>query len=77
MTEQPILSYPDSSKQFQLTTDSSNFALGASITRWTSNSYASRTLNPPKQNYGTIEKELLAIVWGEKFTAFSDHEPLE
>lgn len=88
LSNEPILAYPDFSKEFQLTTDSSNFALGAVLSQdGHPICYASRTLNPAEQNYSTIEKELLAIVWackyfrpylyGQKFTAFSDHKPLE
>jgi len=43
-------------------------------------------LNSPEQNYSTIEKELIAIVWacklfkpyllGRNFTIVTDHKPL-
>lgn len=83
----PILKYPDFKKQFTLTTDASNFAIGAVLSQ---NShpiaYASRTLNNSETNYATIEKELLAIVWatkyfrpylfGVKFKIKTDHKPL-
>ncbi|RDY13833.1 Retrovirus-related Pol polyprotein from transposon 17.6, partial [Mucuna pruriens] len=49
-------------------------------------SYASRTMDPAQQNYTTIEKELLAIVFaldkfrsyllGSKIVVFSDHAAL-
>jgi hypothetical protein len=48
--------------------------------------YASRSLNNAERNYPTVEKELLAIVWGckhfrqylhgRKFTIVTDHCPL-
>lgn len=64
----PILAYPDFTKQFTLTTDASNYALGAILSQ---NDhpicYASRTLNTHEINYSTIEKELLAIVWATKY----------
>lgn len=87
----PILQYPDFSKIFNLTTDASNFALGAILSQGPIGSdkpvcYASRTLTQTEQNYSTIEKELLAIVWatkyfrpylyGRKFNIVTDHKPL-
>lgn len=83
----PILAYPDFSKQFTLTTDASNYALGAILSQ---NGhpicYASRTLNTHEINYSTIEKELLAIIWatkyfrpylfGRRFIIETDHKPL-
>lgn len=88
----PILQYPDFSKEFILTTDASNVAIGAVLSQGTIGSdkpvaYASRTLNASEMNYSTIEKELLAIVWatkyfrcylfGRKFKIVSDHRPLQ
>lgn len=87
----PVLQYPDFSKPFILTTDASNFALGAVLSQGTPPNdrpvaYASRTLNDSETRYSTIEKELLAIVWGckyfrpylfgRKFTIYTDHRPL-
>ena len=87
----PLLQYPDFTKPFNLTTDASNFALGAILSQGPIGSdkpiaYASRTLNEHEQNYSTIEKELLAIVWatkyfrpyiyGTKFKIITDHKPL-
>ena len=64
---EPILQYPDFSKPFVLTTDASNFAIGAVLSQGKIGSdlpiaYASRALNASETNYSTIEKELLAIV---------------
>ena len=62
LTNSPILAYPDFSKQFKLTTDASNVAIGAVLSQ--SNkpiAFYSRTLNSAEKNYSTIEKELLAI----------------
>jgi len=87
----PVLQYPDFSKEFILTTDASNVALGAILSQGPIGSdkpicYASRTLNKTEQNYSTIEKELLGIVWatkyfrpylfGRKFKVITDHKPL-
>nr|WPN07710.1 ORF3 [Ectropis grisescens TED virus] len=92
LTNDPILQYPDFEKEFILTTDASNFALGAILSQGPIGSdrpiaYASRTLNASEINYSTIEKELLAIVWGtkyfrpylfgRKFKVLTDHKPLQ
>lgn len=88
ITSDPILRYPDFSKVFTLTTDASNFALGAVLSQeGRPTCYASRTLNEHECNYSTIEKELLAIVWatkyfrpylfGRKFIVRTDHKPLQ
>jgi hypothetical protein len=87
LSNAPILSYPDFSKTFQLTTDASNIAVGGVLSQ---NSkpigFYSRTLNSAERNYSTIEKELLAIVdctkhfrpylFGRHFTIETDHKPL-
>lgn len=87
----PLLQYPDFEKPFILTTDASDFAIGAVLSQGSIGSdkpiaYASRTLNDSEKRYSTIEKELLAIVWavkhfrpylyGNKFTIYTDHRPL-
>lgn len=92
LTNDPILQYPDFTKEFILTTDASNVAIGAILSQGTVGSdkpiaYASRTLNSSECNYSTIEKELLAIVWatkyfrpylfGRKFKIITDHKPLQ
>ncbi|XP_061385253.1 LOW QUALITY PROTEIN: uncharacterized protein LOC133320633 [Danaus plexippus] len=92
LTNDPILQYPDFSKDFILTTDASNVAIGAVLSQGNIGTdkpiaYASRTLNDSETNYSTIEKELLAIVWatkyfrpylfGRKFKIITDHRPLQ
>lgn len=87
----PLLQYHDFSKPFNLTTDASDFALGAILSQGPIGSdkpvcHASRTLTDSEINYSTIEKELLAIVWatryfrpylfGHKFKIITDHKPL-
>ena len=87
----PILQYPNFQKEFILTTDASNFAIGAILSQITQSqdlpiAYASRTLNRAESNYSTIERELLAIIWavkhfrpylyGRRFKIISDHKPL-
>lgn len=87
----PILRYPDFTKPFVLTTDASNYALGAVLSQIHETkdhpvAFASRTLNKHEINYSTTEKEALAIIWavekfkpylyGNKFTLITDHKPL-
>ena len=88
----PLLQYPDFDKPFILTTDASNYAIGAVLSQGPLGSdkpiaFASRTLNAAEQNYSTIEKELLSCVnftkyfrpylFGRKFTIITDHKPLQ
>ncbi|XP_043604719.1 uncharacterized protein LOC122577454 [Bombus pyrosoma] len=91
LTTKPILQYPDFSKPFNLSTDASGYAVGGVLSQGPIGkdlpiAYASRLLNPAEQNYSTIEKECLAIVYcamhfrpylyGRKFTIVTDHKPL-
>lgn len=92
LCNEPILQYPDFERPFVLTTDASNFAIRAILSQGKVDNdlpiaYASRTLNSAECNYSTIEKELLAIIWGtkhyrpylfgQKFIIVTDHKPLE
>lgn len=87
-----ILAYPDFKLPFILTTDASNYALGAVLSQIQNKverpiAFASRTLTKCETNYSTIEKEALAIMWGidkfkpyvygNTFTLFTDHKPLQ
>lgn len=91
LTSSHVLQRPDFSKKFVLTTDASNFAIGAVLSQGPIGkdkpiAFASRTLTKSEENYSTIEKELLAIDWackyfrpylfGRKFTLYTDHKPL-
>lgn len=91
LTQSDILQYPDFNQPFILTTDASNFAIGAVLSQGIIGkdkpvAFASRTLSKSEENYSAIEKELLAIVWaakyfrpylfGQKFTLYTDHQPL-
>lgn len=86
-----VLSYPQFDKPFILTTDASDYAVGAVLSQIQDKvdkpiAFASRTLNDVETRYATIEKEALAIVWainkfkpylyGAKFTLLTDHKPL-
>lgn len=87
----PVLQYPDFDRPFVLTTDASDFALGAVLSQGPIGedlpiSYASRSLNKHEKNKPVIEKELLGIYWGiqffrpylygRRFTVVTDHRPL-
>ena len=91
LCEQPILQFPNFEKPFNVTTDASNFAIGAVLSQGDYPkdlpvAYASRCLNSAEINYSVIEKELLAIVWavrhfrpylyGRRFRIVTDHQPL-
>ena len=91
LTSQPILQYPDFSKEFVLTTNASNQGLGAMLSQGLIGkdlpvAYSSRSLSSAESHYSTSEKELLAIVsatkysrsylYGRKFKIVSDHKPL-
>ena len=87
----PVLEYPRFDEPFIITTDASNFALGAVLSQGEIGkdpaiAYASRSLHKAETKYYTYEKEALAImftiktfrnyVYGNKFTIVTDHKPL-
>jgi hypothetical protein len=91
LMSQPILQYPDFSKEFILTTDASNGGAGAVLSQGHIGkdlpiANASRSFNKAERNYSTVEKELEAIVWGikhfrpylygRKFKVVIDHKTL-
>lgn len=88
ISEDVLLAYPDFGKEFQLTTDASNYALGAVLSQDDRPIiFLSRTLQKSEEHYATNEKELLAIVWAlkslrnylygsAKMKIFTDHLPL-
>jgi hypothetical protein len=72
LVAQPILQYPDFTREFIVTTDASNDVLGAVLSQGEVGrdlpiSCASRSLNKAETHYTTSEKELLAIVWALKY----------
>lgn len=89
VTNPPVLSPPDFSKEFILQTDASNFALGAVLMNYDRRpiAFISTTLKSYQLNYEVTDKELLAIVWackqlehylyGQKFVIETDHKALE
>lgn len=91
LTTSPVLIYPDFKQTFIVTTDASDYAVGAVISQGNIPhdrpiQYFSKTLGPAQSNYSVIEKELLAIVWaienfrhylyGREFLVITDHKPL-
>ena len=88
----PILAYPDFTKEFLIYTDASDYGLGAVLSQIHEGkdqpiAYASRHLNKAEAKYSTIEKEAAAVIFGikrfrhylqdEPFVIISDHRPLQ
>lgn len=87
-----ILAFPCFTKPFHLTTDASNWAIGAVLSQDDQGrdrpiAYISRSLNKTEENYATIEKEMLAIIWSldnlraylygaGTIKVYTDHQPL-
>lgn len=68
LCKEPILQYPDFSGPFNVTTDTSGYAVGAVLSQGPIGkdlpiSYCSRLLNSAERKYSTVEWELLAIVY--------------
>ncbi|XP_047488137.1 uncharacterized protein LOC125038640 [Penaeus chinensis] len=91
LVSKPILCLPDDSKIFYLRTDASDLGLGAVLLQDVNRvkmpiAYASRKLLDRENNYATIEKECLSIVWaihkfkiylyGKEFIIQTDQRPL-
>lgn len=82
------LAVPDISKKFEVETDASNDAVGATLLQnGVPVTYASRVFTSTERKYSTYEKELLAIIFalkrfrdcliGSKFVLRTDHKPLK
>ena len=92
LSSSPVISFPDFSLPFSLTTDASDRACGAILMQETPNgkkkivAVASKTFSPTEQNWSTTEREAFAIKWGIKkfdyflnsrtFIVFTDHHSL-
>ena len=92
LSDTPVLCIPDPDKPFVVTTDASDFAMGAVLSQDQGRgnqpiAFTSRKMNPAERNYAAHEKELLAIVhalrtWrvyleGRHFTVQTDHATLQ
>jgi Reverse transcriptase (RNA-dependent DNA polymerase)/RNase H-like domain found in reverse transcriptase/Integrase zinc binding domain len=88
ISREVILTHPNFEENFELTTDSSNFAIGAVLSQnGRPITFLSRTLNKTEESYATNEREMLAIIWAlntlrnflygsRKVLIFTDHQPL-
>uniref|UniRef100_A0AB38Z2N6 RNA-directed DNA polymerase n=1 Tax=Panta errantivirus TaxID=3078412 RepID=A0AB38Z2N6_9VIRU len=91
LSSSDILIYPDYNQPFILTTDASDYAIGAVLSQGELGKdkpihFGSRTLNKTEESYSVPEKEMLAIIWalktfrnylyGAKFKILTDHQPL-
>jgi hypothetical protein len=72
----PVIQPPDWHLPFEIMCDASDYAVGAVLGQSKNKkhyaiSYTSKTLTGPQLNYATMEKELLAVVFGiEKFRTY-------
>ncbi|KAL7842148.1 hypothetical protein SRHO_G00238370 [Serrasalmus rhombeus] len=86
-----MLAHPASSAPVALTTDASDYAVGAVYEQWVGNAWQplaffSRQLRPSEWKYSTFNRELLGVylairhfrflLEGRQFTVFVDHKPL-
>ena len=76
LVQAPIMAAPEWDQEFEVMCDASDFAMGAVLGQrkekiFRAIYYASRTFNEAQENYSTIEKEMLAIVFAfEKFRPY-------
>ena len=66
-TTAPILTFPDIDKQFQLETDTSDFANSAVLSilkddKWHPIAYSSHFMTPEECNYSIADKEMLSVI---------------
>ena len=68
LVEAPIMEKPDWNREFEIMCDASDFAMGVVLGQKSEKVfkaiyYASKTFNEAQENYSTIEKEMLAMVF--------------
>lgn len=88
ISDDVILSHPNFESDFELTTDASDYAIGAVLSQNKKPiTFISRTLSRTEEAYATNEKEMLAIIWAltslrnylygsKKVKITTDHQPL-
>lgn len=92
LSSPPVISFPDFSMPFTLTTDASDVACGAILMQESSNGkknivgVASHSFNTTEQNWSTTEREAYAVKWAilkfdyflrnRPFVVFTDHKSL-
>ena len=70
-----VLRIPNNEDPFKLSTDASNFAIGAVLSQkdmqtnlWHPVAFFSKSLNIHERNYKIYDKKLLVVIWGlEKY----------
>ena len=88
LTEAPILTQPETGKEFVIYSDASHVGLGCVLMQYRKViAYASRKLKSHEKNYPTHDLELATIVftlkiwhhylYGESCTIYSDHQSLK
>ena len=76
LVEAPIMAKPNSTKEFEIMCDVSDYVMGAVLGKKTDKMfkaiyYASKTFNGAQENYSATEKEMLAMVFScEKFRPY-------
>lgn len=91
LSNSPVLIFPDFSETFYVTTDASEYAVGAVLSQGRLPDdrpiqYFSKSLTGAQIHYATIHKELLGIIlaieqfryylFGRQFVVITDHKPL-